>query len=123
MSWQCTKVASGYKPLTRQEAWGGAYRWLWDEEQVEIHSLSANRYTLESCSRTASRASCRYNFEIAWNGLLVQLVDGKVLQGSGPKRQLGWGVLDDPVLGAPRVSMLPLPGEVVVRGPNGQTAD
>jgi len=110
VSWQCTKVASGYKPLTRQEAW------LWDEEQVEIHSLSANRYTLESCSRTASRASCRYNFEIAWNGLLVQLVDGKVLQGSGPKRQLGWGVLDDPVLGAPRVSMLPLPGEVARRG-------
>lgn len=116
VSWQCTKVASGYKPLTRQEAR------LWDSEQVEIraHCLSANRYTLESCSSTASRARCRYNFEIAWNGLLVQLVDGKVLQGSEPKRQLGWGVLDDPVLGAPRVSMLPLPGEVVVRGPNGQ---
>ena len=81
------------------------------------------RFTMVSNSNTASRARCLYTFELAYNGLLVRLTNGSVLKphphhtltngsvltgSSGPKYQLGWGVLDDLLL-VPRMQMLPLP--------------
>ena len=113
ISWQCTKVASSYKlherscrykPLTPREAR------QWDTERVEVSTFAAPRFTMVSNSNsTASRARCRYTFEQAFNGLLVRLTNGSVLTGSsGPKYQLGWGVLDDHLL-VPRMQMLPLP--------------
>ena len=103
ISWQCTKVASGYKPLTAREAR------QWDTERVEISNFAAPRFTVASNSNTASRARCLYTFEQAYNGLLVRLTNGSVFTvSSGPKYQLGWGVLDDLLL-VPRMQMLPLP--------------
>lgn len=117
ISWQCMKVASGYKPLTAREAR------QWDTERVEISNFAAPRFTMVSNSNTASRARCLYTFELAYNGLLVRLTNGSVLKphphhtltngsvltgSSGPKYQLGWGVLDDLLL-VPRMQMLPLP--------------
>ena len=76
ISWQCTKVASGYKPLTAREAR------QWDTERVEISNFAAPRFTVASNSNTASRARCLYTFEQAYNGLLVRLTNGSVLTGS-----------------------------------------
>ena len=50
----------------------------------------------------------QYHYQ-AYNGLLVRLTNGSVFTvSSGPKYQLGWGVLDDLLL-VPRMQMLPLP--------------
>ena len=108
ISWQCTKVASGYRPLSRREAS------RWEVERVSMsgmrHSACGQCFVMQSETRgrAASRVPCRYDFELIWNGLAVRLRSGTVLQGTGPNHQQGWAVLDDPAF-VPRVHMLPHP--------------